>query len=456
MDTEDISQSNSGFSGKILQIRDITDPKRHVIVNLDLNGRLMCIKLGTEFIDKELKILERSFNGKIYVYYGNCKNLVPENKEVYFYYDYYNRDINNDLMIANILVDAFTSFLQSNSVGKYVSDKKNIYVNNKIINNKILAGKRLSKLPLNLVNILENARLKYNWPALLNEQIIFQKIYSTPISVLPPEVRPDQNPIFVVIQMTHGCWLRSSRGPCKFCSSFLDVLYREKSLSELQKHFAQVKKYTGKGWTNVRKIFLSDADPLKTKTSSKIYLHLLAKMAPEIAWFESFVSTPTILSKSVGEWKNLMKLGLKKLYWGIESADDKTLKILGKAHNNKSLRMAAERLDEVGLNYVAIVMSGISFLNCNGKSQGDISLRPHIKKTTNFINKYHCPTVYISRFNPHPKSEIFALVKDKITKISPEERENEHRMIVKLISYDKYNHIVPKREVRGTYGVQFI
>jgi len=71
----DISSLHCQYKGKMLQVRDITNPKRHVIINFDLSGRLRNICLGTEHSGAEIKIMERSFEGKFYVYFGNCKNL---------------------------------------------------------------------------------------------------------------------------------------------------------------------------------------------------------------------------------------------------------------------------------------------------------------------------------------------------------------------------------------------
>lgn len=454
--TADISQSVGILEGKILQVRDITDPNRHVVINFDLNGKLRSIELGTELLGTEIKILERSFDGKFYVYFGNCRNLTPSHKGVYSYYDYYNQEIHEDSKTAKVLVSLMMTFLKGISKIKYKTTCKIIFVSRKIKNNKIVRGKALTGIPSNLIQMLKNAHIKYSWKILSKEGSLLREVYSTPVNVLPPEVRPDQNPIFSIIQITQGCWLQSVRGPCKFCSSFRGISYREKSIEELKNHVEQVKKFTGKGWPYVKKIFLSDADPLKTKIDSEIYLKSLAKMAPNAVWYEAFISTPTILSKSVKQWKRLKNLGLKKLYWGVESADDITLKVLGKAHNKKSLYAAALRLNKARINYVAIVMSGISFLNSGSKDPKNISDRPHLKATAKFIHDCKCPVVYISRFTPQPNTDVFNLIKNKVASVSVEEKEVEHRIMVKMISYNNKNVLIPNREVRGTYGVQFV
>ena len=435
----DTSDSSSFLKTKILQFKDISNPERKVIINFDLEGRLISIELSASSPDANVKILERSFGGKFYVYMENCENLKSEKRNIYRYYDYYNEAISEDLEISKFLIDAVNSLLE------------NIHEINYKSTNEIIIGEVES---INVVKILENARKIYDWKGLMQERLLLKKIYPTPISVLPPEARPDQNPIFAVLQITQGCWIKDLKGPCKFCSSYNNISYKEKDINDLEKHIKQVKKFTGRNWKYVKKFFLADADPFHTNINSEIYLKFIAKETPDVNWYESFVSTATILSKSPNEWKKLMNLGLKKLYWGVESADDKTLKILGKPHNKKLLYRVATVLNKSNISYVCILLSGVGNLSIN--QQKDSTSNSHIIETVKFIQNINCPNVYVSRFIPQPDTEIFNLLKEKkLNIISLSEKEKEHRMIIKMISYDKENCFAPVRDVRGTYGVQF-
>ncbi|MBU2592878.1 radical SAM protein [Patescibacteria group bacterium] len=435
----DISDFKSSLRGKILQIKELTNLKRQVIINFDLEGKIIDIELGAEYLDTNVKILERSFDGRFYVYSENCKNLELSKKEVYRYYDYYNESIREDLNMSKFLVNSVNSLLKNLFKGDYKLDKKI-----KIKIDSPLAWE-----------ILESASKKYNWEGLLKEKQLIKEIYPTPVSVLPPEVRPDENPIFAVIQIVQGCWIQDLRGACKFCNSYRNVAYKEKNLKELREHIERVKKFTGGGWRYVKKIFFADADPFHTDLDSEIYLKFLRQGAPNISWYECFISTPTILSKSENKWKKLMKLGLRRLYWGVESTDDKTLKILGKPHNKKMLYQATSILNKIGLRYVVILLSGIGNLNLNGKKR-DLTNNSHIIETAKFIQGINCSDVYISRFIPQPGTEIYTLIKKKKLDFLPlSEREIEHRTMVKMTSCDKKNPLIPVRNVRGTYGAQF-
>lgn len=420
----DVSDFECSLKSKILEIKDITNPKKIVILNFDLEGRIMNIKLKSELSEGEIKVFERSFDGRFYVYLENCKNLEIDNKDIYRYYDYYNETIGEDLKISKFLINSVTLFL------KEMLDKKSS-------NHENLEG----------LAIIDNACNLYNWKGLLKERLIIQKIYCNSISVLPPEVRPDQNPIFSVIQVTCGCWIKDKKGPCKFCSSYCGVDYREKEIQELVGHINKVRVNSGKTWQYVKKVFLLDADPLHTKIKTEIYFNALKKELPNVEWYESFISTSTILSKSVSEWKKIIKLGLKKVYWGVESADDRTLMLLGKPQTKESLYKAAATLNKAGINYVTILMSG--FANMNYENN-------HIEETSKFINDINAKNVYISRFTPQPGTEIFNLIKEgRLIFPSVQERELEHRTMIKMIGLDDKKHIVKNRIIRGTYGVQF-
>ena len=433
----DISDFSSSVKAKIVQVKDITNRQKIIIINFDLEGRIINIKLGNKLLNSEVKILERIFDGRFYIYAENCKNLIPGKKDINRYYDYYNEAVSEDLKNSKILIDSVNTFLKEIIKARFISDDKIEFIYK-------------SKRDMGSLNeVINKAYKKYDWNGLVKERKIIGKIYSNSINVLPPEVRPDQNPVFSIIQIVQGCWIKSTRGPCGLCDSYLNVDYKEKNVKELKKHILQVKKNAGNGWKYVKKIFLLDADPFHTKIKSEAYLSVLKTEIPNKNWYESFISTPTILSKTPNEWKKIANMGLKKVYWGVESADNNTLKILEKPHNEKLLYKASEILKQANLQYVAIVLSGINNFDHNNL---------HIKQTVNFLNSINCSNIYISKFLPQPNTKIFNLIKNNRLRFPEQpEREMEHREMIRLLNYgDKETpKIMVNRTIRGTYGVQF-
>lgn len=409
----DASCIEGEFSAKIFQFKDVTDSMREVVINFDLKGRLLGIEL-TKWGDFSVKILERTFQGDYLIYRENCKNLDPDSIETNYYYDYYQEHIAVDSHLAKELCTQVFQVLK-----------------------ETLSLKSQS---------LKTICTQFDWEGLERERKNYLKVYPTPLTILPPEVRPDLNPLFTILQITQGCWTHLlRRGPCAFCASYRGVPYYEKTEEELLKQLHMVKEYTAQGWPQVRKIFLADADPLNTKKSSETYLHLLRERIPHIPWYESFVSTHCILSKNADQWRTLMDLGLKKVYWGVESAHDKTLKLINKPHTQKMLYQAAERMDSIGLDYVVILMSGIGQLNKEYSAS-------HVKFSAAFVSKINCSLVDISKFDPKKGTMLFERIEKKELHLpSFDEIEEEHRALISSISFNK-----PHCKIRGSYGQQFV
>jgi|SRR3989344_694354 len=108
----DISDFNDSLKSKILEIKGITNPKKIVILDFDLEGRIMNIKLASELSEGEVKIFERGFDGRFYVYSDNCKNLEPNNEDIYRYYDYYNETVGENLKTSKFLIDSVNLLLK--------------------------------------------------------------------------------------------------------------------------------------------------------------------------------------------------------------------------------------------------------------------------------------------------------------------------------------------------------
>ncbi|KKL63559.1 hypothetical protein LCGC14_2173880 [marine sediment metagenome] len=416
----DQADNTSSIHSTIFQLKDITFSQREVVVHFDIEGRFLNIELRKDNTFP-IKLLERTFQGIFHLYEDACINLHPDNIEANYYYDYYQEKITNNLLISLELLNQVYAFVK-------MVIKENIDIQYRTHN-----------------EFLRKILYRYSWEGLLRDQARFHKVYTTSITVLPPETRPDINPLFAVIQSTQGCWTHSySRKSCAFCISFRNVKYREKNLEEILQHIEEVKQFTGAAWKNVKKFFLSDADPLFTKLSSFKLLQSIRNTFLQISSFETFVSTTTILSKTLNMWKELKECGLRRVYWGVESADNETLRILNKPQNQSSLYKAAQLLDKSGINYVIIVMSGIGMLKMNNNLA-------HVDATSTFIASTNPQYVDISKFESLQGSEIYKSIQKKEYYCpSKEEIEIEHRALIEMILLKN-----KQCKIRGAYGRQF-
>src|SRR3989338_2381599 len=267
IDFEDLSDPLSTLSSSIFQIRDLTFPQRQVFLHFDFEGRLLNIELRKNGAFP-IKLLERTFQGEFNVYEDNCLNLDPKLKEANYYFDYYQEKVTTNTYLSCEMVVQVIEFLKELHT-QYPS-----------------------------YELLNRIVSRYSWDGLLKDRDLFHVVYPTPITVLPPEIRPDLNPLFAVLQVTQGCWTHASkRGPCAFCASFRNVTYKEKTLTEIENHVLAVQKFVGAQRKNIRKIFLSDGDPMFSKRSSIDMLECILQQWEEISSFETFISTSAILSK---------------------------------------------------------------------------------------------------------------------------------------------------------------
>ena len=433
VEVADQADLHSSVHSIIFQIRDITFYDREVFVHFDLEGRLLNIELRKNGAFP-IKLLERTFQGLFKIYEDNCINLDPKVKEANYYYDYYQENVSSNEFLSQALVQQVMIFIAANMGSRQERamrwDAKDTACG--------------IKYPAN--EFLKKIITRSSWEGLNQDKAQFHSVYPTPVTVMPPETRPDINPLFAVLQITQGCWTHAcERGPCAFCASFRGVAYREKDLSEVKQHIQDVQNFVGAQRKSIRKIFLSDADPLFSKKSSFDTLQAVHELWPEITSFETFISSSAILSKPVLEWKKLKSLGISKLYWGVESADNTTLKILNKPQTQAALYKAAKRLDDAKIDYVVILMSGIGLLEKK-------KCMDHVNHTSDFVSKIGSSCVDISKFTPLEGTEIHSRIQNnQLRNPSADEIEEEHRLLIENISKKK-----PQCKIRGSYGRQFV
>ncbi|MBU0628266.1 MAG: radical SAM protein [Nanoarchaeota archaeon] len=436
----DFGAAYSGpWCGDKLRVTDTTHKSQKVLLDFDLEGRLLGIELRHGEYANEIKIMERNYNGDFYIYFENLRNLSPGNK-LARPFDYWNQDVCIDPAIAKALVDELEQFMKA--IVKYEVEKGRFRIPPWRPEGDWISDEK----PENIADLLEKAK-RFNWESSQQNEP-YTRAYPTPITVLPPEVRPDQNPVFSVIQLTQGCRLKDERGPCSFCGSYKGIQYREKTLDELSDHIAKVKDFTGEGWKYVRKIFLADADPLNTRTPTEAYLEFLRNQIPKISHFESFASTVAILSKTEQEWARLKELGLNMLYWGVESADDQTLRMLHKPHTQEMLYKAGERLKQVGINYAIILLAGVGTLDPH-MGEGDVRDNSHVRATSELMSFLNPPMVYVSNLSILPGTRLYqrAQLGDIRPLSQPEVSLQNGEIRTKTPFFCK---------TRGQYGMQFI
>jgi hypothetical protein len=179
----------------------------------------------------------------------------------------------------------------------------------------------------------------------------FRSVYR-PVPILPP----DQYRA-LVLQLTEGC--RYNR--CAFCSFYRDRAFRVKDPREFSAHVAAARAFFGPGLAFRRGVFLGDANALALPTATLLEAFRslaaagLEPLAGGISTFvDAFGGPPT----SCAELGALARLGLRRVYLGLESGCDALLAFLDKPATAAEARALVEAVHAAGIAVGVIVLLG--------------------------------------------------------------------------------------------------
>lgn len=399
-----------------------------LFISFNLDGILSRIELSDGIRPTRVILLSRNYNG---IFAVNAPNLINlKNQKLNFYVDYYNENMKkNDEISKQLIADVREALgyaieaaqLQQMYTISFHSGNYN-WIH--------------QSLPYDIEIFLNIALEKCVW-----ENIINFKIYPSCITVLPPDIRPDLNPQYCVVQTSTGCRVKDIMGhACHFCASYNHTPFTEHSSSTLDYELTQLLMYYPKSIQRSCYCFFADGDAITASNFLTLVSQTKHKLSNISGW-ESFISTYTILNMPVVQWGNLLNSGLTCVYWGVESADNNTLQFLGKPQNEQQLKSARQILETMGIPYAIIVMCGFS------KISSSIDLSRHIEKTCLFINESKCNKVYVSKLTVLPETELFRQFKEeRFTPMLEHDIEHEYRFMIRKIN----------RPVNGAYGNQFM
>jgi Radical SAM superfamily len=172
---------------------------------------------------------------------------------------------------------------------------------------------------------------------------------SGPVGILPP----DQY-LSLVVRVTEGC----SWNACAFCRLYRDVPFRWKRLDELLAHVAALREFFGPSIALRRGIFLGDANALCLAHDRLFPLVEAVAAAFPGAPLSSFLDAWTGRRRTAAEWRDYARLGLKRVYVGLETGDPGLLAWLEKAGSPRDVVDLVGALHEAGIGAGVIVLLG--------------------------------------------------------------------------------------------------
>lgn len=165
--------------------------------------------------------------------------------------------------------------------------------------------------------------------------------------------RPPSEADSYILQATIGCsWNR-----CTYCDMYRAKKFRVRSLDESLEDLGQAgQKYSHA----VQKIFVGDGDALVLPMDH--WLPILERARddfPQLRRVSCYAMARNVLEKTDEELKALCDAGLKQLYIGPESGDNRTLKKIAKGDDFAAHVEAARKAHRAGMKISVIALLGI-------------------------------------------------------------------------------------------------
>lgn len=215
----------------------------------------------------------------------------------------------------------------------------------------------------------------------------FRQIYGS-VAVLPSD---QYNAL--VLQVTNGCGF----GGCLFCELYRDVRYHAKTREEFRQHVDDAIRYHGEALRARRTIFLGEANALHAPQRLLVdhfrFLNEIfefpaptEKHVPASWWhghprrFESIASFLDVFTgepRSAMDYTELRRLGLRRVYIGMESGCDALLQWLHKPARQETIQRTVAVLREADIHVGVIVLIGAGGLEF---------YQMHVRETLDSLN----------------------------------------------------------------------
>ena len=165
-------------------------------------------------------------------------------------------------------------------------------------------------------------------------------------------IRPPAEALSIILQVTVGC----SHNKCTFCGAYKGVEFRIKDQSIIREDLEFARQYCQRQ----RRVFLTDGDVLILPQKKLVYLFKkIREMVPWVNRISLYGNTKSIKSKTVAQLKELKRLGLDRVYMGLETGHDRILTAIRKGADSKSMIKAGRNVRESGIFLCVTVLLGI-------------------------------------------------------------------------------------------------
>lgn len=166
-------------------------------------------------------------------------------------------------------------------------------------------------------------------------------------------IRPPSEAFSLILQVTIGC----SHNRCTFCGAYRDKSFQIKPLQQIEQDLDFAATWCKRQTT----LFLADGDALALPHD--FLIDLLRRIRAQLPWIRrvgSYATCQNIETKTDDQLLVYRQLGLSRLYMGLESGHDPTLKAIAKGVDSGAMISAGQRMRAAGIFVSVTCLLGIA------------------------------------------------------------------------------------------------
>jgi len=188
-------------------------------------------------------------------------------------------------------------------------------------------------------------------------------------------IRPPSEAFSLILQVTTGC----SHNRCTFCGAYRATRFQIKPWERIEADLDFAATWCRRHST----IFLADGDALALPPALlTTLLHRIREKLPWVRRVSSYATCQNLLGLSDEQLLYYKQLGLSRLYMGLESGHDPTLKTIAKGVDSEQMIVAGQRVRASGI-FLSVTcllgIAGVSFSQAHAQATADVlnRMQPH-------------------------------------------------------------------------------
>jgi radical SAM superfamily enzyme YgiQ (UPF0313 family) len=169
-----------------------------------------------------------------------------------------------------------------------------------------------------------------------------------------PLFRPPSEAQSLIIQATIGC----SQNHCAFCGMYKAKTFRIRPVAELVREIHSVPVGSR---AYVQRVFIADGDALVyPQQGLEAILDALSDTFPRLTRVGAYASPKSLTTKTVDELAILQRKKLRILYFGLESGDSDTLRLVNKGYEPSEMLQLCRKAQDAGIKLSVTAILGLA------------------------------------------------------------------------------------------------